>query len=70
MFEHGFVNGYEYKAKVFDMESDMGINRGRISKLAVKKDGKLVANYDRGWDMRPTTDEAKAAVKAVVKMYK
>ena len=30
-----------------------GINGGRISKLWIKMDGKVIASYDRGWDIKP-----------------
>ena len=69
MWTEGNINGYKYSAKVYDEASDMGIDRGRISKLDMSKDGRIVASYDRGWDMNPTTADEKAAVKALVKKY-
>ena len=69
MWTEGNINGYRYSVKVYDEASDMGINKGRISKLDMSKGGKLVASYDRGWDKRPTTADEKAAVKALVKKY-
>lgn len=39
-----------------------GINGGRISKLMIKIDGKIVCNYDRGWDIHPTCKEAEMAL--------
>lgn len=69
MWTEGNINGYEYSAKVYDEASDMGINRGRISKLDMSKGGRIVAIYDRGWDMRPTTADEKAAVRALIKKY-
>lgn len=46
------LNGHKYRinAKCHETESDYGINGGRVSKLSVKRDGKIVARYDRGWD--------------------
>ena len=46
---------HKIQAKVFDTPSKYGINRGRISKLFVrrKSDKKVVLNYDRGWDIKP-----------------
>lgn len=70
MWMEGNVNGYEYTAKVFDEASDMGINKGRISKLDMSKDGRIVASYDRGWDMKPTTADEKAAVKELLRRFK
>ena len=51
-----------YTIKVFDEPSKFGINHGKISKLQLKKDGEIVANYDRGWDIYPTTKEAELAL--------
>lgn len=30
----------------------------KISKLNLKMDGEWIANYDRGWDIEPTCEEA------------
>ena len=38
-----------------------GINGGRISKLMIKVDGKVTANYDRGWDTEPLDEPARLA---------
>ena len=51
----------EYKH--FDEPSeDYGINGGKISKLSLKMDGEWIANYDRGWDIKPTCKEAEMAL--------
>ena len=42
-----------YWVKSFDEGSEWGISGGRISKLTIKIDGKITANYDRGWDIEP-----------------
>ena len=48
-----------YWVKAFEEGSEWGINGGRISKLSIKIDGEWVANYDRGWDVKPAdNDEA------------
>ena len=47
-----------YSIKVYDKPSRFGINHGKISKLQLRQDGEIVANYDRGWDIYPTTKEA------------
>lgn len=46
-----------YCIKVFDKGSKFGINGGRISKLSIKINGKITANYDRGWDIKPSKDD-------------
>ena len=51
-----------YSIKVYDEPSKFGINHGKISKLQLKQDGEIIANYDRGWDIRPTTKEAEIAL--------
>lgn len=51
-----------YSIKVYDEPSEFGINHGKISKLQLKQNGKIVANYDRGWDICPTTKEAELAL--------
>lgn len=48
-----------YWVKAFEEGSEWGINGGKISKLSIKIDGEWVANYDRGWDVKPAdNDEA------------
>lgn len=51
---------YSFIAKLFDDKSaDLGIQGGRVSKLAISIGEKwtgmdnCVVNYDRGWDIRP-----------------
>jgi len=58
-----------YWAKVFDEGSIYGINEGRISKLMLKQNGKIVYNYDRGLDIPPQTAEAEMALTILLKEY-
>ena len=51
-----------YTIKLFGEPSEFGINHGKISKLELRQDGEIVANYDRGWDICPTTKEAELAL--------
>lgn len=64
MWKEGSVKAgnhiYHYWAKVYDTPSKYGINNGRISKLTVKRQGRIIINYDRGWDVRPYTQEEHA----------
>ena len=46
--------------KAFEEGSEWGINGGKISKLSIKIDGEWVANYDRGWDVKPADDDEAA----------
>lgn len=65
---------YYFDIKNFIEGSKFGIDNGCISKLQVYdpnakegqyKYGNLVMNYDRGWDVRPKTDDAKAILNAI-----
>lgn len=51
-----------YYIKQFDKESRFGINGGRISKLMLKRNGEVVCNYDRGWDVHPVDECTKLAL--------
>jgi hypothetical protein len=59
----GIIGDYKFEAKHFDVGSEFGIDGGRVSKLSIWKgdswnDG-LIVNYDRGWDIEPTTENQK-----------
>ena len=43
--------GFHYWMKQYDKGSEWGIDGGRISKLMLKRNGCIVCNYDRGWDI-------------------
>lgn len=59
-----------YWVKHFDEAcEEFGIDGGKISKLSLKQDGAWVANYDRGWDMEPATEAAKAAYAILLHEY-
>lgn len=55
-----------YSMKVFEEPSEYGINQGRISKLTLKNNNKVIANYDRGWDMMPTSKLANEALEMIL----
>jgi hypothetical protein len=58
------VNGevFHYWMKQYDKGSEWGIDGGRISKLMLKRDGKIVCNYDRGWDIEPADENTQLAL--------
>ena len=58
------VNGeiFHYWMKRYEEGSQWGIEGGRISKLMLKRNGEIVCNYDRGWDIEPTCEEANLAL--------
>ena len=77
MWSKGIIAGpttgehYKYWVKHFEEGSQYGIDGGKISKLAIRKvDSALdLCNYDRGWDIEPTTDEVKAVYAIIVSKY-
>ena len=59
-----------YWVKVCDRPSKVfGINGGRISKLTIKIDGKVTANYDRGWDVEPKDEPTRMAYMLLLQSY-
>ena len=56
---------FEFSAKVYEVGSPCGIKGGKISKLDIMKNGKIVAHYDRGWDKHPALF-ARSAYKKIV----
>ncbi len=58
-----------YWVKSFEEGSQFGIDKGRISKLMLKRDGRVIANYDRGWDILPIDSQAEAALAELIKKY-
>ena len=71
-FATATANGKEYRIMMvrFEEPSNYGIRQGRISKLWVTDaDRKETVNYDRGWDMRPVSAEAKAVLAAITKKF-
>ncbi len=63
----GRLNGHRFDALVFPEHAeveDYELGQSQISKLWVQRlaDKQEVASFDRGWDVRPTTDEATAIV--------
>ena len=71
MWKHGEYNGFSWCIKVFDEGSRFGINNGRISKLWIqrKQNKEEVANYDRGWDIKPFDDNGNFYSKDVKNVY-
>ena len=63
------VNGeiFHYWLKQYEEGSEFGINRGRISKLTIKRSGREVYNYDRGEDIAPIDKNAETALAIILK---
>jgi hypothetical protein len=63
----GRLNGHRFDALVFSEHAEVAtfeLGDSRISKIWVQRlaDKATVANFHRGWDVRPTTDEATAII--------
>lgn len=66
------VNEEKFTAEIkqYETGSEYGIGGGRISKLQMKdKDGKIVADYERGWYIRPETIEQEAALETILRAW-
>ena len=64
-----YGTNYRYWAKVYDEGSEYGIDGGRVSKLMIKEGDKIVVNYDRGWDIKPTDEYAQLAMEIILHEY-
>ena len=73
MWKEGTIkaNGskFEYWLKRFDEPSQYGINGGRISKAMLKRNGKVVYNFDRGLDVAPADKDTETALAELLKIY-
>jgi flagellar hook protein FlgE len=69
MWSNGKIDGYEYSVKHFENGSEFGIDEGRISKIEIRKDGNILANYDRGWDIEPKDATVKAILIKLLERY-
>ncbi|OUO07775.1 DUF7678 domain-containing protein [uncultured Flavonifractor sp.] len=69
MWLHGMIDGYSFSIKLYEYGSKWGIQQGCISKLEIRKNGCIVANYDRGWDIEPKDDEARAVLAEILRRY-
>lgn len=60
---HYWVKHYNEPSEVY------GLNGGKISKLTIKINTTVAANYDRGWDIKPTCKEAELALCILLDKY-
>ena len=63
------MEGYRFVAKNYDQPSSHGINHGTISKLQIRHHNKIVANYDRCWDIKPNTPKAREALSKIMDYF-
>lgn len=57
---------FHYWIKQYDEGSEWGIDGGRISKLMLKRNGEIVCNYDRGWDIKPADPDTQLALEILL----
>ena len=58
---------FHYWMKQYEEGSQFGIDGGCISKLMLKCNGAMVANYDRGWDLMPVDKDTQLAVEKLLR---
>ena len=63
----GSIAGHSFQVLVFEDHAECEeyeLGTSRISKLWLRRqaDREVVANFDRGWDLEPTTDAAREIV--------
>ena len=57
---------FHYWIKVYETGSEWGIDGGKISTMTLKRNGEIVVNYDRGWDVRPGDSDTEMAVEILL----
>lgn len=61
------ADGYTFEAKLFDVGSIFGINKGRVSKLSIRDfKGECIVCYDRFWDAYPETEGHKKVYQEIL----
>ena len=60
---HYWVKHYE------EPSEEYGIGGGRISKLMIKINRTVTANYDRGWDIEPEDEPTQLAYMILLQNY-
>ena len=60
---------FHYWVKHYDEPSEYGINKGRVSKLTLKRNGEIVYNFDRGLDVEAVDEETELALAILLKEY-
>ena len=67
---NGRMVSVSYWIKHYEEPSEeYGISGGRISKLMLKQDGRVVYNYDRGLDVPPQNEAAEMALAILMHEY-
>ena len=70
MWKEGSLSVYgdifHWWLKVYESPSKFGINGGKVSKMMLKRNGQIVMNYDRGWDIKPVDENTKLAMELLL----
>lgn len=68
-WKYGFFKKYRWYAKTYTQKSDLGVNKGQVSKLYIytPKD-ECICQYDRGWVITPKRYDAKVIYESVLKL--
>lgn len=53
----GSYSAANYRVKVEDSASPLGINQGKITVLTIKIAGVITADYKLGWDIKPNEND-------------
>ena len=69
MWTSGKLNGYEFHVKHFEEGSVYGLNEGKISKLTISRDGRILVNYDRGWDILPLGEDVEKIYEYLLNLF-
>ena len=67
--DNGKYTVVHYWVKAYDVGSQYGIEGGRISKLTLKIEGKVICNYDRGEAVPPQNEAAEIALAILMHEY-
>ena len=68
--ENGRMVSVSYWVKHYEEPSEeYGIGGGKISKLMIKINGTVTANYDRGWDIEPEDEPTQLAYMILLQNY-
>lgn len=57
---------FHYWMKVYEAPSEFGVDGGKVSKLMLKRNGEIVCNYDRGWDIEPSDPDTQLALEILL----
>lgn len=63
------MRGYEFSVKVSELPAERNLNHGKIERLVIFKEKTPVANFDRGWNVKPAHAHDIQAVQKVCEVF-